>query len=56
MKAWLTKVWHAFTAAVTSPTAVQQERSFATFVTVRILLAIGASASLVELARTVITG
>lgn len=52
----LRKVWHAFTAAVTSPTAVKQEKSLAVLVAVRIALAIGASAGLVELIPKIING
>jgi hypothetical protein len=43
------KAWRGFVAAVTSPTAVQKERSLAVFVAVRVLQAIGASAALVSL-------
>lgn len=45
----LKKLWHAFTAAITSPTAVKQEKSLAAFILVRLLLAVGASAGLVAL-------
>lgn len=41
------RAWRGFTAAVTSPTAVQQEKNLAVFVAVRVALALGASAGLV---------
>jgi len=45
----LKKVWKGFLAVVTSLDAVTAEKSLAVLVVTRVLLAIGASASLVEL-------
>lgn len=42
------RLCHAFTAAVTSPDAVKKEKNLALFVAVRVALALGASAGLVE--------
>lgn len=41
------RVLRAFTAAVTSPTAVTQEKNLVVFVVLRTALALGASAGLV---------
>jgi hypothetical protein len=49
VKKFALKAWHGFTAAVTSPTAVAQEKSLAVFITVRVLIAVGASDALVRL-------
>jgi hypothetical protein len=56
MKARLKKIARGIQAAVTSPEAVKQERSLATLVVVRALLAAGASVGLVDLARVLIGG
>lgn len=48
--------FRAFLAAITSPEAVKLERGLAAFIVVRVLIAVGASAGLVELARNVIGG
>jgi len=45
----LKKALRAFLAAVTSPEAVKHEKSLAVLVITRVLLAVGASASLVAL-------
>lgn len=52
----LRRLWNAFTAAVTSPTAVTQERNLAAFVLCRMLLAVGASASLVAIVEKLVSG
>jgi hypothetical protein len=49
MKNIASKAWRGFLAAVTSPTAVAQEKSLAVFIAVRVLQAVGASAALVAL-------
>lgn len=50
------KILRGFQAAVTSPTAVKQERSLAAFVIGRVLLAAGASTALVEFVAKLIHG
>lgn len=50
------KIWHGFLAAVTSPTAVDKERSLAAFVVTRVLLAAGASASLAAVVEKIVGG
>lgn len=52
----LKKALGAFVAAVTSPEVVQAERSVAVFVLTRVLLAVGASAALIELVNKVVGG
>lgn len=47
MKSYFKKAWKGFVAAVTSPTAVKQEKSAAVFITTRIVLSLGASAGVV---------
>lgn len=48
MKAVVKRVVSAVVAAVTSPEAVKAEKSIAVLVVVRVALALGASAALVE--------
>lgn len=43
------KIGRAFIAAITSPTAVKEERNLAVFVATRVLLAAGASEGLIQL-------
>lgn len=50
------KLLQSLIAAVTSPTAVAKERSFAAFIIVRVLLAAGASASLVGIIAKLVGG
>lgn len=50
------KVIAAFIAAVTSPSAVAQERSLAVFIVTRVLLASGASYGIVELVAKIVGG
>lgn len=52
----LKKIWHGFTAAVTSPTAVKQEKSLATLILVRVAIAAGATGGLVEIIPKIING
>lgn len=49
----LKKAWRAFLAAITSPTAVKQEKSVAVFIVTRVLLAIGASEGLIKLVQAI---
>lgn len=56
MKVFLSRLAHGFVAAVTSPEAVTKERSLAVLVATRVLLAVGASDALVQLARALIGG
>lgn len=51
MKTFVSKAWHGFLAAITSPEAVAKERSLAVLIAVRILLAVGASDALVQLVQ-----
>lgn len=44
----MNKVWNAVKAAVTSPEAVKAEKSIAVLVAIRLALAFGAGAGLVE--------
>lgn len=55
MKKKLAAVWHGLVAAVTSPTAVKQEKSLAALVAGRVLLAAGASAGIVEIVQKLIS-
>jgi hypothetical protein len=50
LKTVLSRVGRAVLAALTSPEAVKAEKSIAVLVVTRVLLAVGASAGLVELA------
>lgn len=50
------KVWNGLKAAVTSPTAVKQERSLAAFVVGRVLLAAGASFGVEQIVVKIIGG
>lgn len=50
------KIWVALVAAVTSPTAIKQEKSLGVFILGRVLLAVGASAALVEFVNKILTG
>jgi hypothetical protein len=54
MKAKAKKVGLAVLAAFSTPDAIKAEKSLATIVVVRVLLAIGASAAFVQLAKAVI--
>jgi hypothetical protein len=54
MKAGFKKAWHGFAAAVTSPTAVQKEKSLAVFVGTRVALSLGASAGVVAVVVKII--
>ena len=45
------KIGRAFLAAISSPTAVKEEKNLFTFVLIRVLLAAGASDGLVQIAR-----
>lgn len=56
MKDTLRAVARAVVAALTSPEAVKLERGLLTLVVVRVLLAVGASASLVEFVKSLIGG
>ena len=56
MKDTARKIAKGFIAAVTSPEAVRYERSLATLVVVRVLLAIGATDALIRLAEQIIGG
>jgi hypothetical protein len=49
-------VWHGLAAAVTSPTAVQQERSLAAFLIGRVLLAAGASYGVEQVVVKIVGG
>lgn len=49
----LAQIGRAFVAAVTSPTAVKQEKSLVVFVAVRVLLAAGASDGIVQLVQLI---
>lgn len=49
----LAKIARAFVAAVTSPTAVKQEKNLVVFVLVRVLLAAGASDGIVQLVQLI---
>ena len=51
MKAKLKTAAKAFLAAITSPEAVKLEKGLGVLVATRILLAVGASASLIELVK-----
>ncbi len=46
----------AFIAAVTSPTFITAERNAAVFVVTRVLLAVGASAAVIELVAKIVGG
>lgn len=48
---FFTKVARGFMAAVTSPTAVQDEKNLAVFVLIRLLIAAGASDGIVQLVQ-----
>lgn len=50
------KILRGLQAAVTSPTAVKQERSLASFIVGRVLLSAGASAALVEFVVKLVHG
>lgn len=50
------KIWRGLVAAVTSPEAVKQERSLASLVVGRVLLAAGASYGIEQLAVKIIGG
>ena len=50
------KFWASIKAAVTSPTAVVEEKNLAVFAATRILLAVGAGAGVVGLVTAVIQG
>lgn len=52
----LKKIWNGIKAGLTSTEAVKAEKSIATLVVTRVLLAIGASAAFVELAQKIIGG
>lgn len=52
----LKNVWRGLLAAVTSPTAVKQERSLAAFVVGRVLLSAGASYGVEQFVVRVIGG
>lgn len=52
----LSKIWHGLLAAVTSPTAVKQERSLAAFVIGRVLLAAGASLAIEQFVTKLVGG
>jgi len=54
MKITLLKVVAAVKAAVTSPSAVAQEKNLAVFVGTRVLLAVGASAGTIGLVEAII--
>lgn len=56
MKDTTRKAWNGFRAAVTSTEAVKAERSLAVLVATRVLLAIGATDALVQLAAKIIGG
>ena len=56
VKAVARKAWRGFSAAVTSPEAVKHERSLAVLVATRVLLAVGASDALIQLAAKIIGG
>lgn len=45
------KLWRGFIAAVTSPEAIRQEKSLATLILTRLLIATGAGGGLVELIK-----
>lgn len=47
------KILRSFVAAVTSPTAVKDEKNLVVFVAVRVLLAAGASDGLVQLVQLI---
>lgn len=51
MKVVVKRVVRAVVAAVTSPEAVKQEKSLAVLIVVRVALALGASAGIVEAVR-----
>lgn len=46
---FLKRAGRAFVAAVTSPEAVKKEKALAVFIVVRVALALGASASFIQL-------
>lgn len=52
----LTLIWHGLVAAVTSPTAVKQERSLGALIVGRVLLAAGASYGVEQIVVKVIGG
>lgn len=52
----LSRIIAGFLAAVTSPTAVQKERSLAAFIIGRVLLAAGASAGVEQIVVKLISG
>lgn len=52
----LRQVWNGLVAAVTSPTAVKQERSLAAFIAGRVLLAAGASLGVEQIVVKIISG
>lgn len=52
----LKKALAALLAAVTSPTFIEGERNLAVFVVTRVLLAVGASAAVIELVAKVVGG
>lgn len=56
MKKKLNAIWHALVAAVTSPTAVKQERSLAAFIITRLLLAAGATEGVVQIVQKLVNG
>jgi hypothetical protein len=49
MKAFLKKVYHGALAAVSTPTAVKQEKSLATFFLLRGVIAVGGSAATADI-------
>ena len=54
MKVVLKKAWRGFLAAITSPTAVEQEKNLAVFLITRVLISVGASAGVVALVAKLI--
>lgn len=56
MKAKLKAIGRGLLAAVTSPTAIQQERSLAAFIVGRVLLSAGAATGVVDLVTKLIHG
>lgn len=56
MKDTLRKAWAGFRAGVTTPGAVKAEKALGVIVATRILIALGAGTSLVELVTKLING
>lgn len=52
MKTLARKAWNGFLAAVTSPTAIEKEKSLAILIAVRVLIAVGASDGLIRIVQS----